>query len=119
MAGNSIIPKVPFQLCSIMRKMNRVAVRFTLHCGIGYYVASGFLILQHRRELYSRFNLSCSVDIISCRMAARVSVPFTAGRRSGGEERPNTELAENSLPVGRGKTRVCQSLSLSNGVRSA
>src|SRR6185503_1258782 len=102
-----------------MRKMNRVAVRFTLHCGIGYYVMSGFLILQHRTELYSRFNLLRSVDIISCRKAARVSVPFTAGCRSVGEERPNTELAENSIPVGRGNTRVCQSLSLSNVIRNA
>ncbi|HEV8386017.1 MAG TPA: hypothetical protein VGQ03_00175 [Nitrososphaera sp.] len=63
--------------------------------------------MQHRRVLYSSFNLLRSVDIISCRTAARVSVPFTAGRRSGGEESPNTELAENSLPDGRGNTRIC------------
>jgi hypothetical protein len=30
-------------------------------------------------------------------MVARVSVPFTEGHYYGGEERPNTELANNSL----------------------
>jgi len=34
-------------------------------------------------------------------MAVRVSVPFTVGRYCGGEERPNTELAHNSLPASR------------------
>ncbi|HYF99550.1 MAG TPA: hypothetical protein VD815_05625 [Candidatus Saccharimonadales bacterium] len=32
-----------------------------------------------------------------CQTMARVSVPFTEGHYYGGEERPNTELAHNSL----------------------
>ena len=34
-------------------------------------------------------------------MMARVSVPFTGGHYYGREERPNTELAHNSLSASR------------------
>ena len=34
-------------------------------------------------------------------MVARVSVPFTGGHYYGREERPNTELADNSLSARR------------------
>ncbi len=34
-----------------------------------------------------------------CKMMARVSVPFTEGHYYGRGERPNTELADNSLSI--------------------
>jgi hypothetical protein len=41
------------------------------------------------------------VYLHACKMMARVSVPFTDGHYYGREERPNTELAHNSLSAGR------------------
>jgi hypothetical protein len=39
--------------------------------------------------------------LYACKMVARVSVPFTGGHYYGREERPNTELADNSLSARR------------------
>jgi hypothetical protein len=39
----------------------------------------------------------------TCKMMARVSVPFTEGYYCDGGERPNTELADNSLSIRRKK----------------
>jgi hypothetical protein len=37
------------------------------------------------------------IHLHACKMMARVFVPFTGGHYDGREERPNTELAQNSL----------------------
>jgi hypothetical protein len=42
--------------------------------------------------------------IYTCKMMARVSVPFTEGCYCDGGERPNTELADNSSSICRKKT---------------
>jgi hypothetical protein len=42
--------------------------------------------------------------IYTCKMMARVSVPFTEGYYCDGGERPNTELADNSPSICRKKT---------------
>jgi hypothetical protein len=41
------------------------------------------------------------VNLLACKMLARVSVPFTDGHYYGRGERSNTELAHNSLSAGR------------------
>jgi len=41
----------------------------------------------------------------TCKMVARVSVPFTEGYYCGRGERPNTELADNSPSAGRENVR--------------
>jgi hypothetical protein len=52
-------------------------------------------------ELCSKIAFTKQVHklLIPWKTAALVSVPFTEGRYCGGEERPNKELARNSLPA--------------------